>query len=71
MKVKLKVDKIEADRVILLSDGNGEISWPKNKLPENIHQGMSLEFFISENGQSDDDRKLAKEILNEILKTDT
>jgi hypothetical protein len=67
MKVKLTIDRIEGEEAVLLTDDNTSINWPKKKLPENAYVGMPLEFFISENGQGADDRKLAKEILNEIL----
>lgn len=71
MKVKLTIDRIEGEEAVLLTDDNTSISWPKKKLPENAYIGMSLEFFIGENGQGTDDRKLAKEILNEILDSES
>lgn len=71
MKVKLTIDRIEGERAILLTDDDISISWPVKKLPENARAGLPLEFFISENGQGADDRKLAKEILNEILEDES
>lgn len=67
MKVKVTIERIEEGVAVLKTENDQIINWPKNKLPENARPGMSLDFFIGENGKGEDDKKLAKEILNELL----
>ncbi len=71
MTIKLTIDRFENDKAILKTENGSTIIWPKDKLPENIHEGMVLIFNIIDDAQAEKDKKqLAKEILNEILDTD-
>jgi len=66
-----KIDRIEGDFVILKTDDNQEISWSKDNLPPNAKEGTKLSLELkSENQAKESQEKLAKEILNEILKRD-
>ena len=70
MNIKLTIDRFENDKAILKTEDRSTIIWPKNQLPENIHEGMVLVFNIVNDAKAEKDKKeLAKEILNEILDT--
>ena len=71
MEIKIIVDRFEEDKAILKTEDNQTIIWPKNKLPHNIKEGGFLFFDIQENkNQEEQNKKLAKTILNEILNGD-
>jgi len=60
---------IEDDNAVLSDDNNNKVYWPKNKIPNGLSVGANLTFSIFE--QKDlikNNRELAGEILNEILK---
>ena len=68
MNIKLTIDRFENDKAILKTEDRSTIIWPKNQLPENIHEGMVLIFNIVNDAKAEKDKKeLAKDILNEIL----
>lgn len=68
MKIKLTIDRFENDKAILKTEDRSTIIWPKDQLPENIHEGMVLVFNITNDAKDEKDKKeLAKDILNEIL----
>ena len=68
MNVKLTIDRFENDKAVLKTEDRFTIIWPKDKLPENIHEGMVLIFNISSDTEDEKNKKqLAKDILNEIL----
>ncbi|OGF27696.1 hypothetical protein A2303_00520 [Candidatus Falkowbacteria bacterium RIFOXYB2_FULL_47_14] len=68
MRLNLIIDRFEGDKVVFKTENNATIVWPKDALPENIHEGMVLTFTINNsNGKEDNDKRLAKDILNEIL----
>ena len=70
MNVKLTIDRFENDKAVLKTEDRFTIIWPKDKLPENIHEGMILVFNIINDAKAEKDKKeLAKDILNEILDT--
>lgn len=69
MIVKLTLDRFEEDKAVLIADEGEQIIWPKNKLPENIHEGAVLNFDIKTDAEAEEaKRKTAKDLLNEILK---
>ena len=71
MNIELTVDRIENDQVFLKTKDNQNIVWPIDKLPTNVAEGMVLHFSISADKKREkDERRLAKDILNEILDTD-
>jgi predicted RNA-binding protein (virulence factor B family) len=70
MIVKLTIDRFENDKAVLITENGQSIIWPKNQLPEEMHEGQALEFFISTDLNTEaKNRHLAKDILNEILDT--
>ena len=70
MNIKLTIDRFEGGKVVLKTEDNNEIIWPKDKLPEQAREGMVLNFNIQNNIQAEKEKKeLAKDILNEILDT--
>ena len=68
MIIKLTIDRFENDKAVLI-DANGEaIVWPKNKLPDNLHEGSSLNFDVAEETNRElKDKQTAKDIINEII----
>ena len=70
MRINLTIDRFEGDKVILKTKDNETIVWPKNKLPENIHEGQVLTVSVG-NEKNDNSKQLAKDILNEILNPET
>jgi len=70
MVIELKIDKLEDDKVILKSEDNDTIIWPRNKLPRDIKEGSLLAFAINDNQEKEEKKDLAKDILNEILDVD-
>ncbi|MEA3398352.1 MAG: DUF3006 domain-containing protein [Patescibacteria group bacterium] len=68
MILKIIIDRFEGDKAVLKTADNDTIIWPKNKLPKNSHEGEGLFFTVTGNLENDEQgRKLAKDILNEIL----
>ncbi|MCK5416213.1 DUF3006 family protein [Candidatus Parcubacteria bacterium] len=71
MIINLTIDRIEDSNVVLKTDDNKSIIWPKNKLPDSVSDGTVLTFSIGLNeNEEGDKRQLAKDILNEILSPD-
>ena len=72
MNIELTIDRIENDQVVLKTNDNQSIIWPTDKLPTNAVEGMVLNFsLVAKNKKEQDGKRLAKDILNEILDTDT
>lgn len=70
MLIKLTVDRLEADKVVLVADDGLVITWPKNKLPVDVHEGSALSFDITEAVEREKrDKQTAKDIINEIIKS--
>ncbi len=67
MIIKMVIDRFEGDKAVLVTADNENVIWPKNKLPENLSEGGTVMFVVSSGGGGDDGKKLAKDILNEIL----
>lgn len=66
--IKITIDRVEGDKVVLKTIDGHTIIWPKNKLPNQIHEGMVLAFEIEEEKNMEiKNKKLAKDIINEIL----
>ena len=64
----MTVDRIEGEKVILISAAGKTVIWSKDDLPVNLHEGMVLIFEISNQEEYERKDKLkAKDILNEIL----
>ena len=71
MRINLTIDRFEGEKVILKTKDNETIVWPKNKLPENIHEGQVLAVSIGNEKPDNNNKQLAKDILNEILNPET
>jgi hypothetical protein len=68
MLITLTVDRFEEDKAVLKTEDGQSIIWPKDQLPDNAHEGMVLNFAISDNKVAEkNNRQIAKDILNEIL----
>jgi hypothetical protein len=71
MNINITIDRFEGDKAVLKTEDGQSVVWPKNKLPENAHESMVLNFNILNDSETEKDKKeLAKEILNEILNTE-
>jgi len=69
-ELKVVVDRYEGAFAVL-TYGEGQLLWPKNKLPEHIHEGDVLILVAKRDADATKDRtELAKTLLNEILKRD-
>jgi hypothetical protein len=69
MKLKLTIDRFEEDKAILKSDNKATIEWPKAALPEKANEGTILIFdILTDEETTENKRKQAKDILNEILR---
>lgn len=69
-ELRVTVDRIEG-HLAVLTYGDGELLWPKNKLPEHIHEGDVLVIVAKKDADATKDRtELAKAMLNELLKKD-
>jgi len=68
MQIKLTIDRFEKDMVVLITDDGTAITWPKNKLPSNSHEGSALIFEIQETTEHEKrSKQTAKDIINEII----
>ena len=62
------IDRTEGEQVIIRLQDGQEISWPKKLLSE-FKEGASVKLVIQTEAEAEQERqKLAKTILNEILK---
>lgn len=68
MVIKAKLKKIENGRAFLTTAENEEISMPESGLPDKIKIGENATIIIT--NEVNQDRDLAKIILNEILGND-
>ena len=68
MELILIIKNIEADQAHLSDEsGNKNISWPLDCLPPEAKPGDRFVFLVSDASSG---KKLAKEILNEMLRVD-
>ena len=69
MQIKLTIDRLEGDKVVLVAQDGTTITWPINKLPIDIHEGSAISFNIEEAAEQEKkDKQTAKDIINEIIK---
>lgn len=62
------IKEIQDAAVILTTEQQHEIRWPKSQLPTDISVGMNLQLAIVNDDINQKEReKMAKQILNEIL----
>ena len=68
MEIKLTIDRFEGDLAVLIGEDKQPINWPKDKLPGNAKEGSVISFWLANDlEKTEDDKRLAKNILNEIL----
>lgn len=68
MRIIITIDRFEGEKTVLKTDDGDTIIWPKNKLPKEAREGSVLNFIISKDVETEDEkRELAKNILNELL----
>ena len=69
--LKATVDRFEGDFAVLSLEDGQKLNWPKEKLPKDIKEGSVVWLSILEDKEATkNQRELAKEILNEILKSE-
>jgi hypothetical protein len=62
------VKKFEDKLAVLVLEDNQKINWPIKDLPEDVEQGSKIRITISSSTSKEEERKkLAKELINEIL----
>jgi len=68
MIIKATIDRFEEEKAILKTEDNENIIWPKNKIANNLKEGSSVMIMITDDKKDEEsNKKLAKDILNEIL----
>ena len=71
MKLKFVVKSIEQEIVILVDD-NQAVVWPKNKLPEDLREGQTIYFTITDSSEVEPTASTMDlspvSLLNDILK---
>jgi len=69
-ELQVTVDRFEGVFAVL-TYGEGELLWPKNKLPEHTAEGDVISLVAKKDKDATKDRtELAKTMLNELLKRD-
>lgn len=69
-ELKVTVDRIEGQGAVL-TYGDGQLLWPKDKLPDHTREGDVLVLVAKRDADATKDRtELAKTMLNELLKRD-
>lgn len=67
MKINFTIDRFEGDKAVLKNETD-TVLWPKKNLPASIHEGTVLTIDIMPDDQQESkNKKIAKDILNEIL----
>jgi len=67
-ELQVTVDRFE-DAIAVLTYSEGELLWPKNKLPQHTHEGDIMVLVAKKDKDATKDRtELAKTMLNELLK---
>jgi hypothetical protein len=62
------IDRFEGTNAVLIFENGDKIVWQIKNLPEGIKEGSILKISISdEKSVEEERRKLAKELINEIL----
>lgn len=70
--LKAVIDRFEGTMAVLKFDDGQTLTWPIKNLPEDCKEGSSLRVIISTSETDQEEReKLAKTLINEILKADT
>lgn len=64
------VDHFEGKLAVLRLEDGQQINWPRENLPSGLKEGGSVKLFVSDSASEEEERsKMAKSLLNEILKS--
>jgi len=66
--VEAIIDRFEGELAILKINGQSEISWPRQNLPEGAKEGSVIYLFATLTHNDEERERLAKSLLNTILK---
>jgi hypothetical protein len=67
--IKAVIDRFEGKNAVLRTEDGQELIWPIKNLPEDATEGSSIRLVLSTSITDKEEReKLAKTLLNEILK---
>lgn len=65
------IDRLEGTFAVIKTDDGQTLNWPINKLPNETAEGKIIHLVLSDSNSEEQEReKIAKTILNDILKTD-
>ena len=65
------IDRFEGKTAIIKTEDGQEIIWPIKNLPDETAEGSAVRLLLSTKKTDEEEReKLAKNMLNQILKTD-
>ena len=68
--IKAVIDRFENRKAVLKTDDGQELLWPIKNLPDDVQEGTVVRIVIKTNQTDQEEReKIAKTLLNEILKT--
>ncbi len=67
--IKAVIDRFEGKQAVLRIDDGQELIWPIKNLPTEAKEGSAVRLILSTSQTDEEEReKMAKTILNEILK---
>ena len=70
--IKGVVDRFEGKQAIIKTDNGQRLKWPIKNLPESIKEGSSVRISLATSKTDEEERKkIAKSLLNELLKNNT
>lgn len=68
MKIKVMLDRMEEDKAVFITEEKQQIIVPKNLLNDEFEPGRFFTLEIGfDSGKTDEQTKLAKKMLNEII----
>jgi hypothetical protein len=69
--IKAVIDRFEGKQAVIRTDDGHELIWPVTNLPDEAKEGTSIRLILSTSKTDEEEReKIAKSLLNEILKKD-
>lgn len=69
--IKGVIDRFEGKQAIIRLEDGQELNWPIKDLPEETEEGAVIRLVLSTaKTEEEERRKVAKSLLNEILKTE-
>lgn len=69
--LRATIDRLEGKYAVLRTDDGQEILWPSANLPKDVKEGSIVHLYLRTSKDDEEERaKLAKSLLEEILKPD-